>query len=135
MAEFEGEFIDKTDILKAACEYDGKEHATSMPCADEIQRLFISKISATVTQGAHTMLANRTADILMQESLEYANCRFEDLHYGHFMRVITVAEDIIVKTAATKRGNLGETGTRPRYDRTQGRDYERGPGRDLHLPA
>ena len=120
VAEFEGEFIDKTDILRAACEYDGKEQATSMPCADEIQRLFISKISAAVKQGAHTMLANRTADILMQESLEYANCRFEDLHYGHFMRVITVAEDIIVKTAATKRGNLGETGTKPRYDRTQG---------------
>ena len=80
MAEFEGEFIDKTDILRAACEYDGKEHATSMPCANEIQRLFIAKISATVKQGAHTMLANRTADILMQESLEYANRRFEDLH-------------------------------------------------------
>ena len=135
VAEFEGEFIDKTDILRAACEYDGKEQATSMPCADEIQRLFISKISATVKQGAHSMLANRTADILMQESLEYANCRFEDLHYGHFMRVITVAEDIIIKTAATKRGNLGDTSAKPRYDRNQGRDYDRGSERNTHLPA
>ena len=106
-----------------------------MPCADEIQRLFISKISAAVNQGAHSMLANRTADILMQESLECANCRFEDLHYGHFIRVITVAEDINVKTAATKRSNLSDAGTKPRYERAQGREYERGPGRDLHLPA
>jgi hypothetical protein len=51
------------------------------------------------------------------------------------MRVNTVAEDIMVKTAATKRGNLGDTNAKPRYDRAQGRDYERGSGRDLHLPA
>ena len=127
MSEFEGEFIHKTEVLQSACEYDGRDQAISMPYAAEIQQLFISQITLAVKAGAHRMLADRTADILMNTSLAYANCRFEELHYVHFLQLTTLAEDIILKTAATKQGNLGESQQKPRYERNQ--------GKDLHLPT
>ena len=62
---------------------------------------------------------------MMETNLSYANGRFEDLHPHHFLQLMTITEDIMLKREASKEANLGETATPYKY---QGRD--RGP----HLP-
>ena len=126
VAEFEGEFLNKESILRAACEHDGKDQNRHIPCPDDMQRLFISKISSAVKTEAHVMLTERRADYMTNVSMAYANGRFEDLHPQHFLQLMTITEDIILKRDASKEANLGEAAAPYRY---QGRD------KDLHLPS
>ena len=97
VSEFEGEFLNKESILRAACEHDGKDQSRHIPCPDDMQRLFISKISSAVKVEAHVMLTERRADYMMDTNLSYANGRFEDLHPRHFLQLMTVTEDIMLK--------------------------------------
>ena len=125
VSEFEGEFLHKESILQAACEHDGKEPNRHIPCPDDMQKLFISKISSAVKIEAHVMLTERRADYMMEANLPYTSGRFEDLHPQHFLQLMTITEDIMLKREASKEANLGESSAPHRY---QGRD--RGP----HLP-
>ena len=127
VSEFEGEFLNKESILRAACEHDGKDQNRHIPCQDDMQKLFISKISSAVKVEAHAMLTERRADYMMETNLTYANGRFEELHPHDFLQLMTITEDIMLKREASKEANLGESAASPPY-KYQGRD--RGP----HLP-
>ena len=59
---------------------------------------------------------------MMDANLSYANGRFEDIHPRHFLQLMTVTEDIMLKRDASKEANLGEPAT---PNKSQGRD--RGP--------
>ena len=64
VSDFEGEFLNKESILRAACEHDVKDQNRHIPCPDDMQKLFISKISSAVKIEAHVMLTERRADSL-----------------------------------------------------------------------
>ena len=124
VSKFEGEFLSKESALRFACEHDGKDQSRHMPCPEDRQQLFISKILSDVKAEAHVMLSERRAEFTMNVSLEYANCRFEDLLPEHFLKPMMLTETIMRKREASRPGNLGTAA--PRYDKYQ--------GRDLHLP-
>ena len=73
------------------------------------------------------MLSERRADHMVKHDLSYANCRFEDLLPEHFMTLMMVTEDIMLKSEASKDANLGSPDSKGQY---QGHPH----GRDLHVP-
>ena len=86
---------------------------------DDMQKLFIAKLSADVKSEAHAMLSERRADFMVKADLAYANCRFEDLLPEHVMQLMMITEDIMLKREASKDANLGLTDQKSPY---QGRD-------------
>ena len=102
--------MDKEDLLRQACAFDGKDPLQVIPCKADIFKLFIGKVTATIQSKAHDLLSTRQAQVLLDLDLTYAECRFEDLEYDHFMLLISLAEDIIIKKAAARVANLGEVG-------------------------
>ena len=73
-----------------------------MPCPEDLQQLFISKTPADVKAEAHTMLSESCTDSMPNISLGHANCRFEDLHPEHFLKLMVVTEDIMRKQEASR---------------------------------
>ena len=124
MSEFEGEFLAKENALRSACEHDGKDQGRRIPCMDDMQKIFIAKLSPDVKSEAHVMLSERRADFMVNANLAYSNCRFEDLLPEHFMKLMMVTEDIMLKREASKDANLGSPEQKGQYQ-----------GRDLHLPG
>ena len=80
-------------------------------CPDDMQKLFIVKLSSEVKGEAHMMLSERRADFMVNADLTYANCRFEDLLPEHFLKLmmVTNCKDILLKREASKGANLGAT--------------------------
>ena len=69
VSEFEGEFLAKENALRAAYEHDGKDQGRHIPCMDDMQKLFITKLSSEVKLEAHKMLSERRADHIMVKRL------------------------------------------------------------------
>ena len=69
------------------------------------------------------MLSERRADSMLNIDLGYSNCRFEDLHPEHLLKLMMLTEDIMLKREASRASNLGTSPPQYKYQ-----------GRDLHMP-